>query len=217
MLFKDRLSVKKIETELERQQALEVFDAVYCSEKGWVDDREAMLPREDLENHEVEWFATLVDGRIAGVCRVLYTIPIELYREYGFKLTVPGLDVEKFVSENNIAEVGRFAVLPKYRRKMMVSAMLMRAAGASAVARGASHFITDVFEDDPNTPRGFHKRVLGFQEVATHDHGELHTDSRRITMLLDLNKAAKEVSGKKGWFFRFLREENGEMAGALAN
>lgn len=207
MSFKDRLSVKKIETAEDRENALDVLEIVYTDEKGWVEDRQKLLPIEDIQGDRVEWWATLLDDRILGVTRVLYEIPTQLYKEYGFELTIPGLDVEAFIANNKIAEVGRFAVLPKYRKKIHVSAYLMRAAGIAAYKRGFTHFITDVFEEDPNTPYGFHRRVLGFQEVATHDVGELKCDSRRVTMLLDLREIAKRVGKEKGWFYRFLHEE----------
>lgn len=204
-MSEDRFTVAKITTQEVRDQALKVFDVVYVQEKGWVGNLEEMLPKDDLNREEVDWFAVFDEGKVVGVVRVLYEIPMELYKEYGFELSIPGLDVEKFVAENKIAEVGRFAVYPDYRKQIRAVALLMREAGMAAYNRGWTHFITDVFEDDPNTPHGFHERVLGFKEVATHMHGELKTDSRRITMLLDLNEAAKRMTAKKGWFYRFLR------------
>lgn len=190
-----------------RQEALEIFETVYREEKGWVRTKEQIFPEEDLHNSAVDWLAVSHKGTMVGVVRVLYEIPFELYDSYGFELSEGGFDVEKFVRENRIAEVGRFAVLPQYRRKIMAAATLMREAGRAAVARGFSHFITDVFEDDPNTPLGFHRRVLGFKQVATHDHGELRCDSRRITMLLDLQEALTRMQKKGGWLFRFLRND----------
>ena len=207
MSLKDRLSVFTVKTRDERERALDVLQEVYSGEKGWLAERDKMLPLDDLERDDVAWFAAALDDRVVGVTRLLYTIPVELYREYGFKLTVPGMDVEAFIRDNRLAEVGRFAVLPRYRRRFIVSATLMRATGKAALERGCSHFITDVFEEDPNTPYGFHRRVLGFKVVATHDVGELNCRSRRITMLLDLDEARKRLSGKNGWFYRFLGQE----------
>ena len=205
-MFLEGLSVIRIETPEQRARSLEVFDAVYRQEKGWVRKPEELLPAEDLDRKEVDWFGVELEGRLLGVTRVLYEIPMELYREYGFKLTVPGLDVEAFIRDNKIAEVGRFAVLPDYRKGFTVAALLMRASGEAALNRGFTHFITDVFEEDPNTPYGFHRRVLGFQEVASHEVGELNCTSRRITMLLDLHEARRRVANGKGWFFRFLNQ-----------
>ena len=206
MPFKDRLSVVKINDAETRKQALEVFEAVYRQEKDWVPELEKILPVEDIGSDKVSWFAAYVDDRMVGVTRVLYELPLELYEEYGFKIIVPGLDVDKFIEENNIAEVGRFAVLPEYRSKILVAAALMRESSHEAVKREFTHFITDVSEEDPNTPYGFHKRVLGFVEVATHEHGEMKTSSRRITMLLDLKEAANQYRKKKQWIYRYLLE-----------
>ena len=207
MSLDHEISVRKLTTPQERARALDVFQEVYTNEKGWVRDREAILPLSDLDRDEVDWFIALEGDRVVGVTRILYQIPVDLYEKYAFKLTIPGLNVTEFVKNNRIAEVGRFAVLPRHRGHFLVSALLMRATGAAAVARGFSHLITDVFEADPNTPHGFHRRVLGFKEVATHDVGELHCDSRRITMLLDLHEAAERISRKNGWFYRFLEKE----------
>ncbi|MEM1245981.1 MAG: hypothetical protein AAGK22_06390 [Acidobacteriota bacterium] len=65
----------------------------------------------------------------------------------------------------------------------------MRATTFETVRRGYDHYVTDVFEDDPNSPYGFHHRVLGFRTVVTHRHGELDCESRRLTMLLNIPDA----------------------------
>ena len=213
MSFNDGLSLHKIQDEHQRERALEVLAEVYRDEKAWVGDRESIFPIEDLHSEKVSWFGTFLNGRVLGVTRILYELPLALYREYGFKLTIPDLDVERFVKENKIAEVGRFAVRADFRRRFHVAALLMRAVGLDAYDRGFSHLITDVFEDDPNTPYHFHRRVLGFKVVATHEMGELNCKSRRITMLLDLREAARRVSNKNGWFYRYLKR--GESATGL--
>src|SRR5262249_40307181 len=128
--------------------------------------------------------------------RLLYDPPLMLYAKYGFKPLEASLDVESFVRQNRIVEIGRFAVLPEYRSHMVLAAALMRAATAEVVARGYTHFITDVFEDDPHSPYGFHTRVMGFRAVATHDVGELQCRSRRITMVLDLRAAYQQLKAR---------------------
>jgi hypothetical protein len=214
MSFRDRLSVAKIKDAASREHALDVLSAVYKHEKRWVEEREKLLPAEDIGNEAVSWFAVSDGDHMLGVTRVLYEIPVDLYKAYGFKLKHPGLDVEAFIANNRIAEIGRFAVLPEFRNQIFVAGLLMKAAAWETIERGFTHFITDVFEDDPNTPHGFHQRVLGFQEVATHEVGELKTDSRRITMLLDLAEAKARISNKKGWFFKFLTDEPDKQAAA---
>ncbi|CAM2009327.1 GNAT family N-acetyltransferase [Acanthopleuribacter pedis] len=206
MSFKDELSVSKIKTSEQRDAALQVIQAVFLEEKGWVPSHEILLPTSDLERDDVSWFMVSREGQALGVTRVLYALPVDLYEEYGFKPVDPSLDVEAFIRNNRIAEVGRFAVLPEFRRKIHIAAMLMRAASTETVEKGFTHYITDVFESDPNTPYGFHKRVLGFKVVATHDVGEMLTDSRRITMLLDFKEAFNCMKRRNSWVFRFITE-----------
>jgi hypothetical protein len=138
------------------------------------------------------------------VLRVLYDPPLALYAKYGFRPLDSSLDVESFVRQHKIAEIGRFAVLPRHRRRMMLAAELMRAATAEVVARGYTHFVTDVFEDDAHSPYGFHTRVMGFHPVATHDFGELQCRSRRITMVLDLRAAYWRLKMRGNWIYRYL-------------
>jgi hypothetical protein len=109
-----------------------------------------------------------------------------------------------FVLQRRIAEIGRFAVVPRYRRRIMMAAELMRVATAEVVVRRYTHFVTDVFEDDPHSPYGFRTRVMGFHPVATHDVGELHCRSRRITMVLDLRAAYFRLKARGNWMYRYL-------------
>ena len=101
-----------------------------------------------------------------------------------------------------LAEIGRFGVVPEYRKKILVAAILMRAAATETVERGFGHYITDVFETDPNSPLKFHQRILGFQTVATHSVGELQHLGRRITMLLDFKTAFRRLRARNNWIFR---------------
>ena len=87
-----------------------------------------------------------------GVLRVLYNPPLELYKEYGFEKLDNGLDVESFVKDHKIAEIGRFAVIPAYRSMMLVVAGLMRAASRDTIERGYSHYVTDIFEGEKHSP-----------------------------------------------------------------
>lgn len=206
MSSRKEITVRQITESEQRQQALSVLQTVYKQEKAWIKDPQTFLPAEDLNNEKVAWFGAEIDGKMIGVARILFELPVELYKAYGFKLLIPGLDVEKFVQNNRIAEVGRYAVLPEYRNQFMVAVSLMRALSKAALQRAFTHLITDVFEADPNTPHGFHSRILGFKEVATHEVGELNFVSRRITMLLDLAEAKARMQKRKGWIFRYLLE-----------
>jgi GNAT superfamily N-acetyltransferase len=172
-----------------------------------VTDPELQAPPSDLERDEIAWFIADIRGRPGGVLRVHYAPPLAQYAAYGFKLIDPSVNVDDFIRRDRVAEIGRFAVLPRYRRQFLLAAALMRAATAETVARGFTHFVTDVFEDDPHSPYGFHTRVIGFHPVATHDIGELQSRSRRITLVLDLRAAYKRLKASGNWVFRYLTGE----------
>ncbi|HOX01715.1 MAG TPA: GNAT family N-acetyltransferase [Candidatus Paceibacterota bacterium] len=205
--LKDRVRVIPVRTEAERADAMQVLRDTYLAEKHWVNDEAKLFPLEDLASPAVSWFAVYDSRKPVGVLRVLYDPPLELYREYGFKQLVNGLDVEAFIRNHRIAEIGRFAVLPPYRKFILVVAGLMRAASKETVGRGYTHYITDIFEGETHSPYQFHTRVMGFQPVATHDVGELNCPNRRITMVLDLPEAYRNLRLHQNWIYRFLTED----------
>jgi len=204
MNMDSRLSVQRVDDETARQHVIEVLRATYLREKRWVTDPETQIPPEDLQDNSISWFVVNRRGRPAGVLRVRYDPPIAAYAKYGFKLLDPALPVESFLRDHRIAEIGRFAVIPRYRRRFMVAAALIRAACDETVERGYTHFITDVFEDEAHSPYGFHTRVMGFHPVATHDVGELNCRNRRITMVLDLKAAYQRLKRRGNWIYRYL-------------
>ncbi|ODT26394.1 MAG: GNAT family N-acetyltransferase [Alphaproteobacteria bacterium 64-6] len=199
-----RIRAARIFTETGRRAALAVLAATYQGEKGWVSDPEAQIPRSDVRRRDIAWYIVRVDGQPAGVLRTLFDPPVKQYLEYGLKFTNPSMDIERLLSGTRIAEVGRFAVLPEHRGNLMLAAALMRASTREMVLRGYTHVITDVFEDDPHSPLGFHTRVMGFQQIATHDHGELNCGSRRITLVLDLKSSYQRLKTRGNWFYRYL-------------
>jgi hypothetical protein len=194
----------RIRDEAGRAAALEVLGATYRNEKGWVSDPSPQFPAADLGRHDIAWFIVHLDGRPVGVLRTLFDPPLLQYAKYELRLIDPRVDVEAFLRQHRIAEVGRFAVVPEHRGNMMLVAALMRAATEEMVTRGYTHVITDVFEDDPHSPLGFHTRVMGFRPVATHDHGELNCKSRRITLLLDLGATYRRLKARGNWIYRYL-------------
>lgn len=200
----ERYDAFRVSDEAERQMAIEVLRATYHREKRWIDDVAHQIPTEDLTNADISWFVVTRRSQPAGVVRVLYDPPLAQYAKYGLKGVDPALNVENFLRRNRVAEIGRFAVTRRYRRSIMVAAALMRAAAEDTIARGYTHYVTDVFEDDPHSPYGFHTRVMGFLPVATHDTGELQCESRRITLLLDLRAAYKRLKARGNWFYRYL-------------
>ncbi|MFZ2444887.1 MAG: GNAT family N-acetyltransferase [Syntrophobacteraceae bacterium] len=205
-MAKPMLSVRRVATEEDRGMALRVLRLTYRREKQWVRDETQVFPETDLQNPSVSWFLASIGRMPAGVIRVLYDPPLEEYREYDLNVVVQRFDIESFLRENLIAEIGRFAVRPRFRRIFSVAPHLMKAATEEAVRRGYSHLITDVFEGEQHSPYYFHKRVIGFETVATHDTGELNCRLRRITMLLNLREAYQRMQLKQSRFFRFLTE-----------
>ena len=204
MIDHDRITAERITDVAGRYAALEVLRATYQKEKNWVSDPEHQIPLTDLRRPDIVWFVVQLEGRPAGVLRLLFDPPLLQYAKYSLTLTDPGMDVEKFIAANRIAEVGRFAVVSEERGNFLLAAALMRAATEEMAARGYTHLITDVFEDDPHTPYRFHTKILGFQPVATHDVGELHCRSRRITLVLDLNSAYERLNRSGNWLYRYL-------------
>lgn len=207
MSLKNKTRAVRVESAEDRAQALKVLSETYCREKNWVRDEEKVFPAADLQDPDVSWFVVFAEDRPVGVLRVLYNPPIALYREYGFKQLVKGLDIEEFVKKNRIAEIGRFAVLPDYRKYIVVVGALMRTAAKETVQKGFTHYITDVFEGEVHSPYDFHTRVMGFQPVATHDVGELNCPNRRITLILDIKASYNRLKTTQKWVYRFLTED----------
>jgi ribosomal protein S18 acetylase RimI-like enzyme len=205
MALSDRLHVIRVGTDAERALAIQVMGATYKQEKNWITRDEKLFPESELGKPDVSWFVVLEGTRPVGTLRVLYDLPLDLYKEYGFKM-LGGVDLDEFIRKNRIAEIGRFAVLPEYRKHMVVVGALMREASRETVERGYTHYVTDIFEGEAHSPYNFHTRVLGFKPVATHDTGELNCPNRRITMILDLVEAYERLRGQGGWLFRFFTE-----------
>jgi hypothetical protein len=204
MVDHDRVTAVRITDDVGRSAAVEVLSATYQREKRWVMEAEQQLPVADLARDDIAWFLVRLEGRPVGVLRLLFDPPLLQYAQYSLTLLDPRIEVADFMRRHRIAEVGRFAVVAEERGNMLLAAALMRAATEEMVARGYTHLITDVFEDDPHSPFGFHTRVMGFQPVATHQRGELNCDSRRITLVLDLKSSYKRLKARGNWVFRYL-------------
>jgi len=84
--------------------------------------------------------------------------------------------------------------------------MLMRSATKETVERGWTHYVTDVFEGEKHSPYWFHKRVLGFKPIASHETGELNCTHRRITMLLSLSEGYRRLKRINTRVFNLLTE-----------
>ena len=207
-----RVIARRVVEEQDRRRVVEVLAATYFREKHWVSDPETQIPSDHLHRGDIAWFVATLDGRAAGALRVLYDPPYAQFSGYGLQMLDDTVNVAEFLRRNRLAEVGRFAVKPEFRGQFIVAAALMRAATDAVLARGYTHLITDVFEDDPHTPYRFHTKVMGFSPVATHEVGELHCRSRRITLLLDITSAYQRLRTQGRWLYRFLTSEWDELS-----
>lgn len=195
---------RRVETEADRQKALEVLRVTYRDEKAWVLDVEPMFLANDLQQHDISWFLATKRGKPVGVLRILYNPSLEQYLKYDLKPIDSSLEIEALVKKGPFAEIGRFAVVPERRNGIAVALSLMRAATREVVSRGYTQLVTDVFENDPHSPFGFHTRVIGFRLVATHEVGELGFKGRRLTLLLDIKVAYQTLKARGTWFFRVM-------------
>ena len=200
------IQVTRVENETGRQMALQVMRAIYRDEKNWVQADEKLVARDEITDPAISWFVVTSDGCPAGVLRVLYEPPMDLYESYGLKFLDQEADLVTLLRKSRIAEIGRFAVLPEHRRSVLVAVALMRAAARETIERDFPYYITDVFEGEKHSPYEFHTRVMGFQLIATHDTGELNCPNRRLTMLLDIRSAYHRLRQDKTWAFRYLTE-----------
>ena len=192
----------RVGTEADRHKALAVLRATYQHEKAWVLEVEPMFPHGDLDRSDISWFLATSREKPVGVLRVLYDPPIEQYLKYGLTPIDASLRIDELMSNECIAEIGRFAVVPERRYGVGVVLSLMRAATREVVARGYTQLVTDVFEGDPHSPFRFHTRIVGFRPVATHETGELRFKGRRITLVLDIKVAYRSLKARGTWFFR---------------
>jgi hypothetical protein len=198
------VTTQRVTTHAERQEALLVLADTYREEKHWVEAEESLFPTSDLASDRITWFLARLGEKPAGVVRVSYDPPLAQYASYGLTFLQEGIDVDAFLQQHRIAEIGRFAVRRRYRRKFTISAALMRAATQETVQRDYTHYITDVFLGEVNSPYEFHTRVVGFQPVATHETGELQCSNRRITLVLNLREAYHRLRQSRRQVYEFL-------------
>src|SRR5262245_30718653 len=204
MTFPRQIHTGRITDEAGRRIALALLAATYEKEKGWIAEPHSQFPAAHLGRPDISWYLAAIAGEPVGVLRTVYDPPLLQYAKYELTILDARLDLQSFLARNRIAEVGRFAVLAAHRGNLLLAVALMRAAMEDIVNRGYTHIITDVFEDDAHSPLGFHTRVIGFVPVATHKHGELNCQSRRITLLLDLKSSYHRLKARGNWVYRHL-------------
>lgn len=192
----------KVLTPIDRAQALTVIEAVYLQEKQWIRDPLSEISA-DTDRPDQSWFLVTADGEPAGVIRLVYDPPLELPEELDVTLE-SSVDLENLQRIGRFVDIGRFMIVPRYRRNIRVVMKLMRAAIVEVVSRGYTHFLTDVFEDDPHSPLRFHTQVLGFERIGTHRYGELACTSSRIILILDIARAYQQLKKRENKVFKEL-------------
>jgi hypothetical protein len=197
------IQARKVLTPEDRAQALQVIETVYLQEKQWIRDPQSEIPADPADCREQSWFLVTADGAPAGVIRLVYDPPLEMPAEYGVTLE-PSVDLESLKRHGRFVDIGRFMILPRYRRNIRVVMKLMRAGIIEVVSRGYTHFLTDVFEDDPHSPLRFHTQVLGFERIGTHRHGELSCTSARIILILDIARAYQRLKKRENKVYKEL-------------
>jgi hypothetical protein len=202
----EKVDVKKVSTDEDVRGALEVIEEVYLREKGWIHLLDRQIPEDVARDDRVSWFLCRVRNKPAGVLRLLYDPRIEIPSEYGVMLN-DGVDLQKLSAAGRFVEIGRFAVKPVFRRNLFVALRLMRSAIREVVERNYTHFITDVFEGEANSPFHFHTRLLGFEVIGRHLHGDLDCSCTRIILTLDILKAYQRLKRNRSRILSSLTED----------
>jgi hypothetical protein len=205
MRMRSVVAARKVVSSADRDKALAVIEAVYRREKQWIADASAELPGDPGGVADRSWFLVTVNGRPAGVIRLVYDPPLELPAELDVTLE-PAVDLAKLKRRGRFVDIGRFMIVPRYRRHIRVVLRLMRAAIVEVVERGYTHFLTSVFADDPHSPLGFHTRVLGFERIGSHRTGELACASVRILLILDIARAYRRLERRRNMVWKELGE-----------
>lgn len=200
-----RIKTVKIMNTETRRQGLQVIEQVYLKEKKWIHHVEAEISEDIGISTKLSWFLATIDDRPAGVLRLLYDPPLEFPPD--FKVTLhKEFDVKEISKTCRFVEIGRFMILPRYRRNILVALRLMQIAIREVVERDYTHFITDVFEGESNSPFRFHTKILGFEVIGTHLHGELNCSLTRIILTLDILKAYQRLKERKNRLYWFLTD-----------
>ena len=124
----------KVLTPEDRAQALQVIETVYLQEKQWIRDPQSEIPADPAGCQEQSWFLVAADGAPAGVIRLVYDPPLEMPAEYGVTLE-PSVDLDALKRQGRFVDIGRFMIVPRYRRNIRVVMKLMRAALIEVVAQ----------------------------------------------------------------------------------
>jgi hypothetical protein len=205
----------KVTNPLTRKKALKVINQVYVKEKNWISSGKEEIPVDIADDERYSWFLATVNDQPGGVLRLYYDPPLDLPPQYQ-AIFKKGIDLKSLAVTGKFVEIGRFMILPEYRKKVLVAIRLMGVAVREVVERNYTHFITDVFEGEPHSPLGFHTRVLGFEVIGSHVYGELNCSLTRIILTLDILKAYKRMKERRNRLYWSLTEGiRGQLDGKL--
>jgi hypothetical protein len=182
------ITVHKVQDDATRDKALQVVEQVYWQEKNWIKSVDQEIPAEITADSKVSWFLALANNHPAGVLRLFYDPALELPPECQATFK-KGFDPQRLADSGKFVEIGRFMILPEYRKKIFVAIRLMGAAVKEVVERNYTHFITDVFE------------VIG-----QHLYGELNCSLTRIILTLDILKAYQRLKSQRNRIYWSLTE-----------
>ncbi len=196
-----KVTTVKVLNEETRKQALQIIEAVFLKEKNWIFNAEEQIPADIGTSSRFSWFLAYVNDEPAGVMRLVYDPPLQLPENFQVTLR-EDINLDEIARQGKFVEVGRFMILPKYRRKILVALRLMRIAVQEVVERDYTHFITDVFENEIHSPFNFHTRILGFEVIGKHLYGELNCSCTRIILTLDILKAYKRIKEQHGHVYQ---------------
>ncbi len=199
------VTVNRVLTQENRTAAVRVIEQVFQREKKWIRAAQDQVPRTLEKDGCYSWFLAKVGCRPAGVLRLMYDPPLELPEEYDVKL-LPGVDIEKMKQEGRYVEIGRFMIKSEFRKNPRIALRLMRTATKEVLERDYTHFITDVFEGESNSPLNFHTRVLGFEVIGKHMFGDLNCSSTRIILTLDILKVYRRIKNNRSRVYSELTE-----------
>ncbi len=121
------ITVSKVLDTAAREQALQVVERVYRQEKNWIKSVEQEIPADIGFQDRTSWFLAKVNGHPGGVLRLLYDPPLELPPECQATFK-KGFDPQQLIDLGKFVEIGRFLILPEYRKKIFVTLRLMGAA-----------------------------------------------------------------------------------------
>ncbi|MCF8382073.1 MAG: GNAT family N-acetyltransferase [Chlorobium sp.] len=190
------ITVQRVLGPEDRQGVIDIIEQVFLREKNWISSAHTQIPEELAAEQHFSWFLARVNGRPAGVLRLLYDPSLNLPEEYQVSF-MPGIDAEYLKNQGRYVEIGRFMIPGEYRRNHRIALRLMRAATEEVVGRDYTHFITDVFENEQHSPLNFHTRVLGFEVIGRHLFGDLNCSSTRIILTLDILKLYSRVKDSR--------------------